>query len=68
MSATVRFTVFDREPCASGVVGAKDVEINEAWEGIVWGFVSFIWTEIVCVIDRSGRRLVHAAYEENGVK
>ena len=68
MSDTVRSTVFDREPCASGVVGAKDVDINEAWEGIFWGFVLFIWTEMVCVIDRSGWRLVHAAYEENRVK
>ena len=67
MIATVGSTVFDGEPCSGGVVGAKDVEIDEAWEGIIWGFVSLIWTEIVFVIARSGWRRVHAASEENGV-
>ena len=67
MSATVGSIVFDGEPCAGGVVGAKDVDINEAWEGIVWVFVSLIWTEIVFVIAWSGWRRVHAASEENGV-
>ena len=59
--------LFDREPCAGGVVGAKDVYIYEAWEGIVWGLVSFIWTEIVFDIAWSGWRRVHAASKENGV-
>ena len=67
MSATVGSTVFDGEPCAGGVVGAEDVEIDEAREGIVWGFVSLIWTEIVFEIAWSGWRRVHAASEENGV-
>ena len=67
MSATVGSTVFDREPCAGGFVGAEDVDIDEAWEGIVWGFVSLIWKEILFVIARSGWRSVHAASEENGV-
>ena len=67
MTAMVGSTVFNWEPCAGGVVGAEDVEIDEAREGIVWGFVSLIWTDIVFVIDRSGWRRVHAASEENGV-
>ena len=67
MSATVGSPVFDGEPCAGGVVGDKDVEINEAWEVIVWGFVSLIWTKIVFVIARSGWRCFHTASEENGV-
>ena len=45
----------------------EDVDIDEAWEGIVWGFVSLIWKEILFVIARSGWRSVHAASEENGV-
>ena len=65
MCATVGSTVFDGEPCAGGVVGSKDVDINEGWEGIVWGFVSLIWTEIVFVIARSGWKRIHAASEEN---
>ena len=45
MSAKVSSTVlFDGEPWADGVVGSEDVDIDEAWEGIVWGFVSLIWT------------------------
>ena len=67
MSATVGSPVFDWEPCAGGVVGDEDVEIDEAWEGIIWGFVLLIWTEIVFVIARSGWRRVHTASEENGV-
>ena len=60
-------TVFDGEPCAGGVLGAKDVDIDEAWEVISWGFVSLFWTEIVFVIDWLGWRRVHANSEENGV-
>ena len=59
--------LFDGEPCAGGVVGAKDVDINEAWEGIFWGFVSLIWTERVFEIAWLGWRRVHTASEENGV-
>ena len=58
--------LFDREPCAGVVVGAEDVETNKAWEGIVWGFVSLIWKEIVFEIAWLGWRRVHAASEENG--
>ena len=67
MSSTVWSTVFDGEPCAGGVVGSKYVDINEGWEGIVWGFVSLIWTEIVFVIAWSGWTRVHAASDENGL-
>ena len=67
MSATVGSTVFGGETCAGGVVEVKDVDIDEAWEGIVWGFVSLIWTEIVFVISRLGWRRVHAASEEKGI-
>ena len=67
MSSTVWSTVFDGEPCAGGVVRAKYVDIDEAWEGIVWVFVSLIWTEIVFLIYRLGWRRVHAASEDNGV-
>ena len=59
--------MFDGEPCVGGVDGAEDVEIDEAWEGIVWGLVSLILTEILLVIDRPGWRPVHADSEENGV-
>ena len=59
--------LFYGEPCAGGVVGAKYVDTDEAWEGIVWGFVSLIWTEIVIENDWLGWRRVHTAYEENGV-
>ena len=55
------------EPCSGGVIGAEDVDIDEAWEGIFWGFVSLIWTEIVFYISWSGWRRVHVASEENGV-
>ena len=51
MSATVRSTVFDREPCAGGVVGAEGVEIDEAWEVIIRGFVSLILMDKVFVIS-----------------
>ena len=64
MSATVGSTVFDGEPCAGGVVETEDVNIDEAWEVIVWGFVSLIWTEIVFVIAWSGWRRIHTASEE----
>ena len=67
MICTVGSTVFGGEPCAGGVVGAEDVDINEAWEVTVWGFVSLIWTEIVFVIAWSGWTRVHAASDENGV-
>ena len=68
MSAKVGSTMlFDGEPCAGCVVGAKDVDIDEAWEGIVWGLVSLIWTEMVFEISWSGWRRVHAASEENSV-
>ena len=50
MSCTVWSAVFGGEPCAGGVVEAKDVDIEEAWEVTVWGLVSLIWTEIVFVI------------------
>ena len=59
--------LFDGEPCAGGVVGAEDVDIDEAWEGNIWGFVLLIWTEIAFVIAWSGWRRVHAASDENGV-
>ena len=59
--------LFDGEPCAGGVVGAGDVDINEAWEGIVWGFVLLIWAEIVLEIVWLGWRRVRPASEESGV-
>ena len=59
--------LFYGEPCVGGVVGAEYADINEACEGIVWGFVLLIWTEIVFGISWSGWRRVHAASEENGV-
>ena len=67
MSCTVGYTVFGGGPCAGGVVGAKDVDINEAWEVTVWGFVFLVWTEIVFVIDWSGWTRFRAASDENGV-
>ena len=67
MSFTVGSTVFGGEQCAVGVVGAKDVEIDEACKVTVWGFVSLVWTEIVFVTAWSGWRRVHAASDENGV-
>ena len=39
--------IYGGEPFAGGVVGDEDVDIVEAWEDIVWGLVSLIWTEIV---------------------
>ena len=54
ISCPVGSTVFGCEPCAGGVVGVEDVDIDEAWEVSVWGFVSLIWTEIVFVIAWSG--------------
>ena len=47
ISCTVRSSLFGGEPCAVGVVGAEDVEIDEAWEVTVWGFVFLVWAEIV---------------------
>ena len=38
---------YDGEPCAGGAVGSRDVDINEACEGLIWGFFSLIWTEIL---------------------
>ena len=55
------------EPCAGGDVGAVDFDIDEACEGIIWGFVSLICTETVFDITWSGWRRVHAASEENCV-
>ena len=55
------------EPCAVGVVVAEDVDIYEAWEISVWGFVSLVWMEIVFVIAWSGWTRVHVASDENGV-
>ena len=55
------------ELCTGGVVGAKDVDIYEAWEVTVWVFVSLVWTEIVFVIALSGRTRVHTASDENEV-
>ena len=59
--------LFDVELCAGGVVGAEDVDIDEAWEGIFWGFVSLIWMEIVFEMAWLVWRRVHATSEENGV-
>ena len=67
MSYTVGSTVFVGEPCAGGGVGAKDVDIDEAWKVTVWGLISLIWTEIVFVIAWSGWTHVDAAYDGNGV-
>ena len=68
MSAKVGSTVlFDGKPCAGGVGVDEDVDIDEAWERIVWGFVSLICTEIVFEVDCLGWRRVHTASEENGV-
>ena len=58
---------FDGGPCAVGVVRAEDVDIDEACEGIFWGFVSLIWTEIVFDTAWSGWRRAHAASEDNCV-
>ena len=63
MGSTV---LFDREPCVGGVVGAGDVDINEACEGIFGGSSRF-WTEMVFDIACSEWRRVHATSEENGV-
>ena len=59
--------MFGGEPCAVGVFGAEDVDINDYWEVTVWGFVSLVWTKIVFVIAWSGWTRVHAASDENGV-
>ena len=55
--------LFDGEPCAGGVVGAGYVDIDEAWEWIVWGFFLLIWMEIVFEIAWLGWRHVHAVSE-----
>ena len=48
ISAIVGSTfLFDRELCAGVVVGAGDVDIDEACDGNVGGFVSRSRTEIV---------------------
>ena len=57
MSYTVGSTVFGGEPCAGGVVGAKDVDIDKAWEVTVWGFVSLVWAEIVFLLLSWGGHL-----------
>ena len=67
MSYTVRSTVFGGEPCAGGVVRDEDVDIDEAWEVTVWGFVLLVWTDIVFVIALSGWTRLHANSNENGV-
>ena len=67
ISCTVGSTMFGGEPYAVGVFGAEDVEINEAWEVSVWGFVLLVWTEIVFLISLSGWTHVHAASDDNGV-
>ena len=67
MSCTVRSTMFGGEECAVGVVGAEDVDINEACEVNVSVFVSLVWMEIVFVIAWSGWTRVHAASDENEV-
>ena len=55
VSAVVGYTVlFDGEPCSGGVVGAGDVDIDEACEGNIGGFVSLSRTEIVFNIACSG--------------
>ena len=59
--------LFDGQPHAVGFVGAKDFDTSEAWKGIVWGFVSMIWTGIVFEISWLGWRRVHAVSKENGV-
>ena len=59
--------MFRGEPFDVGVVGDEDVDINEAWEVTVWGFVSLVWTNIVFVIAWSGWTRVHAASDDNGV-
>ena len=46
--------LFDGETWGGGVVGAEDVDIDDAWEGIVWGLVLLIWKEIVFEIDWLG--------------
>ena len=66
-SFTVGSTVFGGKPCAGGVVGAEDVDIDEAWEVTVWGFVLLVWTEIVFVISWSEWTRVHAGSDDNGV-
>ena len=68
ISTNVRSTVlFVGKPCAGGVVGAEDIDINEAWEYYLGGFISLICTEIVFEFAWLGWRRVHAASEENGV-
>ena len=67
MSCTVGSTVFGYETCSGGFVVAEDVDIDDAWEVTVWGFISLIWMEIVFVIAWSGWTHVHAASDENGV-
>ena len=67
MSCTFGSTVFGGEPCDGGVVGAEDVDIDEAWEVTVWGFVSLIWTDVVFVISWSRWTRVHAASDESVV-
>ena len=55
ISAVVGSTVlFDGELCVGGFVGAGDVEIDEASDGNVGGFVSRSQTEIVFEIACSG--------------
>ena len=59
--------MFGGEPCSVGVVGAKDVDINEAWEVTVWVFISLVWTDIVFVISWLGWTHVRATSGDNGV-
>ena len=55
ISAIVGSTfLFDRELCAGVVVAAGDVDINEAYDVNVWGFVCWSWTEILFEMDCLG--------------
>ena len=67
ISCTVGSTVFGGEPCDVGVVGSKEVDIDEAWEVTVWGFVSLFFTEIVFIIAWSMWTNGHADSDEKGV-
>ena len=58
---------FDGETYAGGVFGAGDVDIDEACDGNVGGFVSFSRSEILFNIACSGLRHIRAASEESGV-
>ena len=67
MSCTLGSTVFGCKPCVGGVARPEDVDIDEAWEVTVWGFVSLIFTETVFVIAWSGWTHVHTDSDDYGV-